>query len=156
VNYHVVFDVSQNSSQLVIFALIILFALLPGLIGWGLIGSSNATEAFKGKFFLLISFIGVALSLVALISVSWEYYDVRKALRTGNFQVAEGTIENFVPMPSGGHSTESFKVGTTSFAYGSGWGSIVFNSEWNHGFIRNGVQVRISYRDGDILRVETR
>ena len=33
VNYHVVFDVSQKSSQLAIWAINPVFALLPGLIG---------------------------------------------------------------------------------------------------------------------------
>jgi hypothetical protein len=156
VNYQVAFDASQNGSQLAIFALGPVFALLFGLIGWSLKGSSDPKYASKGKFFLLISGIGVVLSFVFLIGVFSEYYNAKKSLRTGNFSVAEGTVEDFVPMPPEGHSTESFKVGARSFAYGSGWGSIVFNSEWNHGYIHNGARVRISYRDENILRVEVK
>ena len=68
--------------------------------------------------------------------------------------MVEGTVEDFTPMPPGGHSIECFKVGKKSFQYGSGWGSIVFNSDSNHGYIHSSASVRITYRDEDILRVE--
>jgi hypothetical protein len=44
------------------------------------------------------------------------------------------------------------------FSYGTGFTSAAFGSLWNTGFIRNGVDARITYRpDGhDILRVEVR
>ena len=155
-NYHVVFDVSQNSSQLAIWAIIPVFALLPGLIGWALKGSSDPKGAFKGKFFLVISGCGFAFSLVLLTGRYAEFHQAKKALQTRNYQVAEGTVVDFVPMPPGGHSIERFKVGQTSFQYGSGWGSIVFNSEWNHGYIHNGAAVRITHTGEDILRVEVR
>jgi hypothetical protein len=31
---------------------------------------------------------------------------------------------------------------------------MVFNSEWNRGYIHEGAQLRISYKNGDILRIE--
>ena len=43
---------------------------------------------------------------------------------------------------------------TLTFDMGSGRGSIVFNSEW--GYIPDGVQVRIAYKDEDRLRIELR
>ena len=153
-NYHVVFDASRNSSELAIFALAPLGVLLAALIGWALKGSSDPKEALKGKMFLLFSAVGFVFSLVLLFGHYSEYYRAKKALRTRDYQVIEGTVENFVPMPPGGHSTESFDIDKTSFRYGSGRGSIVFNSEWNHGYIHNGVQVRIAYKDEDILRIE--
>jgi hypothetical protein len=153
-NYHVVFDASRNSSELAIFALAPVGVLLAALIGWALKGSSDPKEALKGKMFLLFSAVGFVFSLVLLFGHYSEYYRAKKALRTRDYQVIEGTVENFVPMPPGGHSTESFDIDKTSFRYGSGRGSIVFNSEWNHGYIHNGVQVRIAYKDEDILRIE--
>jgi hypothetical protein len=156
VNYHVVFDASQNGSQLGIWAIIPLLALLPGLIGWAFKDSSDPKEALKGRFLLLISACGLALSLVFLVGRYGEYYQAKKALHTRDYQIVEGTVEGFVPMPPGGHSIERFKVGEKTFQYGSGWGSIVFNSEGNRGYIRNGAQVRISYLNEEILRVELR
>ena len=155
-NYNIVFDASRNGSQLAIYALIPVFVLLPALVGWALKDSDDSKEALKGKFFLLLSAVGFSFSLMLLIGNYGEYYRARKALQTGDYQVVEGIVENFVPMPPGGHSTESFNIGSTSFRYGSGWGSIVFNSEWNHGYIHNGAQVRIAYKNEEILRVEAR
>jgi hypothetical protein len=156
VNYHVVFDVSQNGSQLAIWFLIPLFALLPGLIGWALKNSGDPQSAFKGRFFILISGCGFAFSLVLLAGHWSNYHHAKKTLETRGYEIAEGAVRDFVPMPPGGHSIESFKVGDASFQYGSGWGSTIFNSEWNHGYIHNGAQVRITYSDGNILRVEVR
>jgi hypothetical protein len=126
------------------------------LIGWALKGSSDPKEALKGKMFLLISAVGFVFSLVLLLGHYSEYYGAKRALQTGDYQVIEGTVKNFVAMPPSGHSTESFDIDKTSFRYGSGRGSIVFNSEWNHGYIHNGVQARIAYKDEDILRIEVR
>jgi hypothetical protein len=85
-----------------------------------------------------------------------EYRRGQKQLDDGNYRVVEGMVRDFIPMPPGGHSIESFKVGETPFHYGSGWGSIRFNSEFNRGYIRDGATVRITYNDGGILRVEVR
>jgi hypothetical protein len=155
-NYHVVFDASRNGSELAIFALPPIGVLLAASIGWALKGSSDSKEALKGRMFLLLSAVGFVLSLVLLLGHYSEYYRAKKALQTGHYEVIEGTVKNFVPMPPGGHSTESFDIDKTSFRYGSGRGSIVFNSESNHGYVHDGVQVRIAYKDEDILRVEVR
>lgn len=85
-----------------------------------------------------------------------EYYQAKYALKTGDYQVAEGIVETFVPMPPGGHATESFEINKIPFRYRSGSGSVFFNSEWNRGYVHDGVQVRISYKDEHILRVEIR
>ena len=155
-NYHVVFDASRNGSELAIYALAPLGVLLAALIGWALKGSSDPKEVSKGKIFLLVAAVGFVFSLVLLVGNYSEYYRARKALQAGDYQLIEGTVKNFVPMPLSGHSTESFDIDTKSFRYGSGRGSIVFNSEWNHGYIHDGVQARIAYKDADILRIEIR
>lgn len=155
-NYHVIFDASQSNSEIAIFWLGPLAAIIPGLIGWSLFRSSDPKEAAKGKFFLLIAFLGFCFSLVLLVGKYNEHFQSKNALRTGDYQIVEGTVENFVPMPPGGHSTESFEVNKIPFRYGNGRGSVVFNSEWNRGYIHNGVQARIAYKGENILRVEVR
>jgi len=124
------------------------------MIGWALKGSGDAKGATKGKIFLGVAAAGFLLSLVLFAGNFAEYYRAKQALQTGNYEVVEGTVRNFVPMPPGGHSIESFDIGETSFRYGSGWGSILFNSEWNRGFIHNGARLKVSSRHGDILRIE--
>lgn len=39
------------------------------------------------------------------------------AYKQGEYQIVEGYVENFVPMPYTGHSHESFEVNGVSFSY---------------------------------------
>jgi hypothetical protein len=93
---------------------------------------------------------------VSFLSMYWEYRSARKAFEIHSYSVSEGVVTDFIPMPPGGHSTESFKVNGVRFEYGSGWGSTMFNSEWNKGFIHNGVEARITYVAKDIIKVEVK
>jgi hypothetical protein len=154
VNYHVVFDVLQNGSQLAICLFIPLFLFIPGAVGWALKRSAGPDCLLKEKVFLFISFASFGVALVAAMISFVEYHQMKLALAEGDYQVTEGTVTEFVPMPSNGHPIESFSVGEVSFHYGSGWDSIGFNSAWNRGYIHNDVQVRITHRGVDILRVE--
>lgn len=155
-NYHIVFDALQNGSQLAICLFIPSFALVPGVVGWALKRSRDPLCELKGNIFLYISIasFGVAL-VVATISFA-EYHQMKLALAQGDYQLTEGIVTEFVPMPPSGHPVESFSVGGSSFHYGTGWDSIVFNSGWNRGYIHNDAQVRITYRGIKILRVETK
>ena len=154
--YRTVFDVAQVGFQWWIPLLIFIFAAMFAGIGWAIRTSSDRGSVTKGLMFQLVGGAGVLLAFVFLVSMYVEYYNGRKALATHTYSVAEGEVTDFVPMPPGGHAIESFAVNGTHFEYGSGWGSTTFNSEWNKGFIHNGVQARISYVGKDIIRVEVR
>jgi len=156
VNYHVVFDALQTGSQLAICLFIPLLLLVPGAVGWALKRSPDPYSVFKGKVFLFISIASFGISLMVATISFVEYHQMKLALAEGDYQVTEGIVKEFVPMPPRGHPVESFRVGGASFHYGSGWDSIVFNSAWNRGYIHNGAQVRITHRGVDILRVEVR
>jgi hypothetical protein len=153
-SYRLIFDASQNGSVLIVWMLIPLFAMLFGLLGWGLAKSSDEGFVSKGKIFMAIAACGLIFSIVLLLGNWNQYYQATRALRLGDYETVEGIVQDFVPMPPGGHATESFTVGNVPFHYGAGWGSIVFNSEWNHGNLRNGAHVRIAYKNEDILRIE--
>jgi hypothetical protein len=70
--------------------------------------------------------------------------------------VVEGVVSDFLPMPPGGHASESFTVDGVHFEYIGGWGSTTFGHEWNKGFIHDGVQARITFVGKDILKVEVK
>ena len=77
------------------------------------------------------------------------------ALRSGKYQVGEGRVENFVPMPVSGHAMESFSVGGVDFSYSDYSVTAGFNKTSSHGGpIRTGLPVGISYVDNEILRLE--
>ena len=155
-NYHVVFDALQTGSQLAICLFIPLFLLVPGAVGWALKRSPDPQSILKGKIFLFISIASFGVSLVvATISVV-EYHQMKVALAEGEYQVTEGIVKEFTPIPPSGPPVESFRVGGTSFHYGSGWDSIVFSAAWNRSYILNDAQVRITHRGVNILRVEVK
>jgi hypothetical protein len=156
VHYHIVFDALQNGSQLAVCVFIPLYFFLPGAVGWALQRSSGAHSVWKERAFVFVSIVGFGISLVVATISFVEYQHMKSALAVGDYQVTEGIVEEFVPMPSSGQPVESFRVSGASFHYGSGWDSLFFNSAWSRGYIHNGAPVRITHRGVDILRVEVK
>ena len=151
--YRTVFDVAQNGVQWwPLFGLT--FGALFAVIGLALRTSGDKDSPVKATLLQLIGAVCILFALAFFASTFNEYRNARKAFATHNYSISEGVVSDFVPMPPGGHSIESFAVNGVHFEYGSGWGSTTFNSEWNRGFIHDGVQARITYVGKDIIRVE--
>jgi hypothetical protein len=100
-------------------------------------------------------FAPAVAALVTLVAFATTWHDYRQsldALRSGNIAAIEGPIEDFVPRPITGHSSESFTVRGHHFEYSD------FNM--TPGFRRSrarggpfgpGVYVRLKYHGNDIL-----
>jgi hypothetical protein len=120
------------------------FAIPPRLLGW---------------FFVIFASVS---TLVVFGSTYSSRRDLLQVYRTGNYSVAEGIVEDFHPMPYGGHQSECFRVGKEKFCYSDYVASPAFNQSASHGGpIRAGLPVRISYYEDDnfqahILRLEIR
>jgi hypothetical protein len=100
-------------------------------------------------------------TLVAGVGVVGSFVRNQYELRMGQAQIVEGTVEDFHPMPFGGHDTERFRVGGVHFAYSDFVVSPGFNHTSSHGGpIRQGLAVRIHYRGPEdratILMLEAR
>lgn len=154
--YHTVFDVTQNGVQWLIPFLAFMGAGIFLLIGWTLRKSGDRNQSLKGVLFQVFGGVAVVGALGFFIASYAEYHGATKALSDHDYSTAEGIVTDFVPMPPGGHANESFRISGVGFSYGSGWGSTVFNSDWNKGFIHHGTQAKITYRGQDILRIEVR
>ena len=159
-DYHTIFDISQASARAaMVWEIIPLLTIIPGLIGWGLKrDSSDIKTIAKASAFKLFSGFAFLASLVGLAGSIKEHHRLQKQLQDGSYQVVEGTVQDFVPVPPEGHALGSFQVGATTFHYGyGGLGNIGFESEFDRGgYIRDGVHVRITYDNQRILRVEVR
>lgn len=154
-HYRTVFDVAQNGFQGWLFLLFVIGGMLFTLVGTALKSSDDADFRTKGRLFQLFGIVFAVVGLSFGVSSYLEFSRFERALTKHRCSVVEGVVTDFVPMPPGGHSTESFNVNGTHFEYSGGWGSTSFNSEWNKGYIHNGTRVRITYTGTDILRVET-
>lgn len=98
-------------------------------------------------------------TLVAGVAVIGSFIRNQYELRAGEARVVEGTVEDFHPMPYGGHDTERFRVGAVHFAYSDFEVISGFHQTSSHGGpIREGLAVRIHYRGPDdratILKLE--
>jgi hypothetical protein len=82
-----------------------------------------------------IGFVGGLVFLVADFAV---YHEASRALSNRDYAV-EGVVTDFAPMHVGGHAVESFRINGVNFSYGGGWGSTVFNSDWNKGPFTTGL-----------------
>ena len=126
------------------------------VIGSAVRTSGDRDSFTKGTLFQIFGALGTLGALVFFASMYGEYRNAQKASTTHSSSVVEGVVTDFIPMPPGGHSTERFLVNGVHFEYGSGWGSTTFNSDWNKGFIHNGVEARITYVGKDIIKVEVK
>ena len=105
----------------------------------------------------VLVFFGGVLLVILSVEVSSNFYEVRRAYRSGQTNVVEGQIESFRPVPFIGPTIESFSVNGVQFSYNVGESIGCFNDSFPHRVpIRPGQVVRLHYDIGCIQRVEIR
>lgn len=136
-------------------------ALIPtlGLVLFGLSGvwmeKKKIGKVVIKKVGYVLILLGIAASVYVLLAWEIKKHDGFRALQTGTCVVVEGPVQNFHPMPISGHPYESFSVGKESFSYSDNVVTPCFNNTFSHGGpIREGLRLRVSYRDECILRIE--
>lgn len=155
--YRLVFDVVQEGYRNWDF-------VAPGLIfvviGVGMLihrwKSPAKDTTLRARIFPYF-FAGFALfwTTTSFWSTFSDYYKLKQALQTGKFEVVEGTIIDFVPMPWAGHAQEHFKVKEHYYEYSNFNVIAGFNKTQAYGGpLRGGLQVRIADVGGQIARLE--
>ena len=85
-----------------------------------------------------------------------EYRSLLSAYETGSYDVVEGRVDDFVPMPRDRRPNESFSVNGVKFSYSDFHLSSGFNNTSSYGgAIAQGLYVRVYYIGGTIIRLET-
>lgn len=161
-DYKTVFEVTDKG-----FDMITLMPLLFIVIGVGISWFNikyNKSKSPKRNFTIVFGFIFSGFALVMLLSTVPSSLANRnktqKIFENQEYQVVEGTIEDFHPMPHSGHDVESFTVNGVYFEYSDYMLVYGFNNTASHGgpLKRNGQQVRLSYisvnGDNRILKIE--
>jgi hypothetical protein len=123
----------------------------------------NRKESQKGIIFILIMIVVTTLaSIITISSVLKERLKTKRIFFEKTFNVVEGEIENFNPMPVEGHKYESFTVNGLFFEYSDFSPTYSFNQSASHGgpIHTNGQKVRISYisnkTNNYILKIEVK
>ena len=110
---------------------------------------------FRKGFAISCLGFSIAWTFVAFFTTYSQYRSLITALDTGAYQIAEGVVTDFVPMPHSGHSYESFTVDGKTFKYSDYVVTAGFNNTQSHGGpIRGGLKVRITYVDNVIIKLE--
>ncbi|MEE2733508.1 MAG: hypothetical protein VYA55_21990 [Pseudomonadota bacterium] len=156
-DYEVAFEISQSGIGELTFA-------LSGLlfVGIGAILIRFRSSLFKGKpkwvanlFSYFFFGFSIVWTLGAGIGIGFEQSSLRDKYAAGNFNVIEGKVENFDPMPAEGHKMESFTVKGVKFEYSDFMVTPGFhNAASRGGPIKEGLPVRISYIGNTILKLE--
>ena len=149
--YHVVYDMSRRPPQdwwwpvipLVIAGVLMRFARQP---------NAKWVPVFRPIF------VGFAFVMTFIFGagILTQYLSLRSALKRGDVRIVEGTVTDFIPQkPILKHPEQFVVVSPTArykYKYRSSLGTGGMNK--NHGHIRNGLRVRVTDREGVILRLE--
>lgn len=117
--------------------------------GWG-----KHPRAFAAFTFSFFGFAVLWTITVTYFTFS-DYSSLAKAQANNKFQVVEGVVTEFRPMPVTGHAMERFCVSGKCFEYSDYVSAAGFNNTSSHGGpIHEGLQVRVSYIGNSILKLE--
>ncbi len=162
-NYRVVYDVTETSPEWWFLAPGVLFMAI-GLLLWRFRerlpvwhGPFRTRPGLRKFFALFVLGFSTLWTAIASISVFGSHSIAVRAMQDGSVGVVEGPVENFHPMPYGGHDSERFTVKGVRFAYSDYVVSPGFNQTSSHGGpIREGLPVRIHFDrvDNAILKLE--
>ena len=100
------------------------------------------------KQFCHMGMIFVAtLFAIALIAQLSMYHKTVGAYKRGDYQIVEGYVENFDPMPYDGHKHESFEIDGVLFSYSDYDVQPGYNNTRSHGGIikGNGQHLKVGY-----------
>ena len=157
-NYRVAYNIEQVwYPGWWIFAIgILLFSLGLGMIFFGDRKFFALTVSTKQRIIMpIFTCVFGSLMIGAGILNYSNFANLRDAARNGSVAIAEGKIEQFVPMPYTGHAQETFLVNGQYFSYSDYDLTKGFNQTQSHGGpLKEGLQVRITHVDGSIVKLE--
>jgi hypothetical protein len=153
--FRTVFDVSQVPLDWK-------YLFLPGLAGIAFAVVFPIIVGWRYPKSRAWKLYGWAGSVVAIVWVGmWSgggtiaALRARQALNEGRYEVIEGEVMDFVPMPAFHHAEESFSVKGVRFHYsGYGFMRALRDSQLPGRGLGPGRFVRIAYSDSEILKLE--
>lgn len=99
----------------------------------------------------VISILGFCFMLfinaIEIFSSLDMHQKIAKQYEVGNYEIVEGYVENFVPMPYEGHGEESFKINSIEFSYSDYITNYGYNNAKSHGGVieGDGQHLKIGY-----------
>ena len=151
--YVTVYQISKQSTDWS-FALV---GAIPLIVGIVIILGKRRFKWKQPHWFLPIFACGFGFLWLSTagLSVLHEDSQALTAYQKGDFQLVEGIVTDFHPMPYEGHQEECFSVQEQRFCYSDYEIAPGFRNTASHGGpIRSGLPVRIAYSGNVILRLD--
>jgi len=154
-SYTTVFEITQEPFKWWFAAYGLVFIVL---------GTASIFAGTKWPSLTRAKWLGYTFIIFASLYTVAVFYETYTAYRAAigdylseNYEIIEGVVGNFEPMPYAGHRDECFSVGATRFCYSDYRITPEFNQTASHGGpIREGLPVRITHHNGRILRLQIR
>ena len=111
-------------------------------------------------FGAIAGIVGLISGVLIIPNSIVEYVEIKNVYKNEKYQIIEGMVESFDPMPIDGHKNESFCLQKTCFEYSDFDTPFRFKNTKSHGgpITHNGQRLRLSYinRNGEniILKIE--
>ena|SRR5690348_9808315 len=96
-SYHTVYEISPITGDLLGFILTPLLFIVFGIAmvkGWVEFKGKRPSKYF-GYFFIGFSLLG---EILLIVDSSTKYVDMKRELRSGQYRIVEGGVEDFVPL----------------------------------------------------------
>lgn len=135
--------------QLIPFILLIIIFLFPRIMR-KYVEATNVTVNMR-YVHIFCRYAFVFVLVLALVTTSFQinmYNKTVGAYRKGDYKIAEGYVENFVPMPYEGRGNEeSFEINGVKFSYSDYSIQSGYHNSKSHGGViqGNGQHLRIGY-----------
>lgn len=162
-NYEVVFQISNESykNNLIIPLIIAVICFFVFLI----IFNFYKKKPINRNYGYIIGLVGFCILFLFVFFENKPYIKskndyLNKIIEKKEFNIIEGKVENFHPMPYEGHDMESFTVKGIYFEYSDFVSDYGFNNTSSHGgpIKHNGQEVRLFYFNKDglnhIIKIE--
>jgi hypothetical protein len=152
-------DWTFSAFGLIFVAIGIVFAFFPTLIKATGIPFLDVQSKFQKVLRFLFPAFAILWTVITFSATYSQHLRHKSLAQENGCRVVEGPVEQFVPMPYGGHAVESFSVSGISFRYSDFIVTDGFNNTASHGGpIRGDSYVRICYDPigNVILRLEIR
>lgn len=110
-------------------------------------GVHEKDYAMKILFMRVFFCFFAMISIIAVCKLIDMYKKTVIAYRNGDYQIVEGYVENFDPMPESGHKYETFEINGVKFGYSDYTLMIGYHNAKSHGGVitRNGQYFKIGY-----------
>ena len=128
----------------------VMFACFLGCLIRG-IKKARKSGKIEDRFGIVIGLTGclsILIFVMILVPDKIKAYNATvDAYKRGEYEIVEGYVKDFHPMPYWGHDQESFTIDGVSFAYSDYSGSFGYHNAKSHGgvIIGDGQHLRIGY-----------